>query len=52
VAERIEHALLSRRPRTRYLVGSDARALAFLSRIVPTRWRDALVVRVFGLRPG
>jgi hypothetical protein len=30
-------------------VGSDARALAFLSRIVPTRWRDALVVRFFGL---
>ena len=49
VAERIEHALLSRRPRTRYLVGSDARALAFLSRILPTRWRDALVVRAFGL---
>ena len=52
VAERIEHALLSRRPRTRYLVGSDARVLAFLSRVVPTRWRDALVVRVFGLRRG
>jgi NAD(P)-dependent dehydrogenase (short-subunit alcohol dehydrogenase family) len=49
VALQIEHALLSPRPRTRYLVGSDARVLAFLSRIVPTRWRDALVVRIFGL---
>jgi NAD(P)-dependent dehydrogenase (short-subunit alcohol dehydrogenase family) len=49
VAERIEHALLARRPRARYLVGADARVLAFLSRIVPTPWRDALVERVFGL---
>ena len=49
VAQRIEHALLSPRPRTRYLVGSDARAMAFFSRILPTRWRDALVVRLFGL---
>jgi NAD(P)-dependent dehydrogenase (short-subunit alcohol dehydrogenase family) len=49
VARKIEHALLSPRPRTRYLVGGDARALAFLSRILPTRWRDALVVRAFGL---
>jgi NAD(P)-dependent dehydrogenase (short-subunit alcohol dehydrogenase family) len=49
VARTIEHALLSPRPRARYLVGADARLLAFLSRIVPTRWRDALVVRTFGL---
>ncbi len=49
VAQKIEHALLSPRPRTRYLVGSDARALAFFSRILPTRWRDAIVVRRFGL---
>jgi NAD(P)-dependent dehydrogenase (short-subunit alcohol dehydrogenase family) len=49
VAERIEHALLAPRPRTRYLVGADARVIAFLSRTLPTRWRDALVVRGLGL---
>ncbi len=49
VARKIEHALLSARPKTRYLVGADARVIALLSRILPDRWRDALVVRLFGL---
>ena len=49
VAEAIEHALTSRRPKPRYLVGRDARAQAFMARFVPIRARDALIRRVLRL---
>ena len=39
VAEAIEHALTADRPKTRYLVGRDARIRAGLERL-PDRWRD------------
>ena len=49
VADAVEHALTSKRPKTRYLVGNDARAQTVL-RLVPDRSRDALLARVVGIR--
>lgn len=49
VAARIEHALSARRPRTRYLVGADARGQAFASRVLPDRLVDWLVARATGM---
>lgn len=46
VAEAIERALTARRPRTRYLVGRDARGQALVSRLLPDRLLDRLVARV------
>lgn len=45
-AEAIEHALTARRPRTRYLVGGDAVAQAWLARLLPDRLRDRLITRI------
>ena len=48
VAKVVEHALSSPRPRTRYLVGPDARRRSRLQRL-PDRWRDRLLTRyLFG----
>jgi NAD(P)-dependent dehydrogenase (short-subunit alcohol dehydrogenase family) len=49
VARVVEHALTSPRPRTRYLVGRDARARRVLARMLPDRLRDRLVARYLGL---
>ena len=49
VAKKIEHALNVRRPRTRYLVGADARGQAFASRVLPDRLVDWLVARATGM---
>jgi NAD(P)-dependent dehydrogenase (short-subunit alcohol dehydrogenase family) len=49
VADAIEHALTAARPRTRYLVGNDARVWALLAWMLPDRLRDAVVGRVMGL---
>jgi NAD(P)-dependent dehydrogenase (short-subunit alcohol dehydrogenase family) len=49
-ARAIEHALVARRPKTRYPVGVDARIQAALARWLPDRWRDALLDRL--LRSG
>jgi NAD(P)-dependent dehydrogenase (short-subunit alcohol dehydrogenase family) len=46
VAGAVQHALGSRRPRTRYLVGADARGQALLSRLLPDRVMDRIVARV------
>jgi len=46
VARAISHALTARRPRTRYVVGADARAQAFARRLLPDRAFDALVRRI------
>ena len=45
VAEVVVQAVTSRRPRTRYLVGKDAVAQAWLRRLLPDRVMDALVRR-------
>ncbi|HEX8690311.1 MAG TPA: SDR family NAD(P)-dependent oxidoreductase [Solirubrobacterales bacterium] len=49
VAKAIEHALTSRRPRTRYLVGLDAKGQARLKTLLPTRLVDRLVARFTGM---
>jgi NAD(P)-dependent dehydrogenase (short-subunit alcohol dehydrogenase family) len=49
VAARIEHALSARRPRTRYLVGADARGQALASRVLPDRLVDWIVARATGM---
>jgi NAD(P)-dependent dehydrogenase (short-subunit alcohol dehydrogenase family) len=46
VAKSILHALTARRPRTRYVVGADARGQAIARRVLPDRAFDALVRRV------
>jgi len=49
VAKAIEHALSAGRPRTRYLVGIDARVQARLKPLLPARLFDRIVARVMGL---
>ena len=48
VAARIAHALTARRPRTRYVVGADARVRMALAALLPDRVHDALVRRFVG----
>ena len=48
VARVIEHALTAVRPKTRYLVGIDARIWALIAWLLPDRMRDAVVGRVMG----
>lgn len=48
VAEAVEHALFARKPRTRYLVGTDARFQSALVRFLPDRTREAIVRRFAG----
>ncbi len=43
VAQAVEHALTARRPKTHYLVGSDAKFRALLARLLPHRMQDALL---------
>jgi NAD(P)-dependent dehydrogenase (short-subunit alcohol dehydrogenase family) len=45
VAAAVAHALTARRPKTRYLVGRDARLTALVARL-PDRWRDRLLRRL------
>ncbi len=45
VARAVAHALTAHRPRTRYLVGADARGQALLGRLLPDRALDAVVRR-------
>jgi NAD(P)-dependent dehydrogenase (short-subunit alcohol dehydrogenase family) len=49
VARTVEHALLSPRPRARYPVGRQARILIPLTRFIPDRLKDELILRVSGL---
>ena len=49
VAQTIEHALTARRPRTRYLVGLDAKFQARARPFIPTQAFDRIVARVMGL---
>ncbi len=48
VAERIAHALTARRPRTRYVVGTQARIQIALAGVLPDRAFDALTRRLLG----
>jgi NAD(P)-dependent dehydrogenase (short-subunit alcohol dehydrogenase family) len=50
VAKAIQHALSARRPRTRYRVGVDARAMRALTWLLPDRFMDALILRVSGIQ--
>jgi NAD(P)-dependent dehydrogenase (short-subunit alcohol dehydrogenase family) len=49
VAKAIEHALNARRPRTRYLIGLDAKVQARAKIVLPARVFDRIVARVMGL---
>jgi NAD(P)-dependent dehydrogenase (short-subunit alcohol dehydrogenase family) len=54
VAELVESALTARRPRTRYVIGRQAKAQVMLSRLPPDRAFDALIARAItsGARRG
>jgi NAD(P)-dependent dehydrogenase (short-subunit alcohol dehydrogenase family) len=45
VADCVAHALIAPRPKTRYLVGKDARIQMLLTHL-PDRWRDSLILRM------
>jgi NAD(P)-dependent dehydrogenase (short-subunit alcohol dehydrogenase family) len=45
VAEVVEHALFARRPKIRYLVGSDAKLASYFFRWLPARFRDWMISR-------
>jgi NAD(P)-dependent dehydrogenase (short-subunit alcohol dehydrogenase family) len=49
VAAAVAHALTSTRPRTRYFVGMDSKALRLLSRWIPDRLKDRLILKGLGL---
>jgi NAD(P)-dependent dehydrogenase (short-subunit alcohol dehydrogenase family) len=48
-ARAIEHALSARRPRTRYLVGLDAKVQARVKYLIPTRLFDRIAARATGV---
>jgi NAD(P)-dependent dehydrogenase (short-subunit alcohol dehydrogenase family) len=50
VAQVVEHALTARRPRPRYVVGGDARAMIAAQAVLPTRAFDRLMLRAMGFR--
>jgi hypothetical protein len=45
----ILRAVTAPRPRTRYLIGMDAKLSAFLKRNLPDRWMDAIIFQLVGL---
>ena len=49
VAKAIAHALESKRPKTRYLVGLDAKVQARIQPLIPTRLFDRIVARQLNL---
>lgn len=52
VAKVVEQALTSERPRPRYVVGTDAKLQALMTRYLPDRIRDALTLRIMGYPRG
>lgn len=48
VARAVEHALFSKHPRTRYLVGIDAKLQGALVRVLPDRAREAIIRKFAG----
>ncbi len=51
VADAVTHALRSRWPKSRYLLGSDAAIRAYLALILPGRLNDWLITKIVGLPP-
>jgi NAD(P)-dependent dehydrogenase (short-subunit alcohol dehydrogenase family) len=51
VADAVTHALRSRWPKSRYLLGSDAAIRAYLGSILPTRLNDWLITKIVKLPP-
>lgn len=49
VAQVVEEALTATRPKTRYLVGADARFRALMVQLLPDRLSDRLLIRVLNL---
>ncbi|HVU73223.1 MAG TPA: SDR family oxidoreductase [Mycobacteriales bacterium] len=49
VAKVVAHALTAARPRTRYVVGADARAQLAIKRLLPDRAADTLIAKAMGL---
>ncbi len=49
VARAVAHALTASRPKTRYVVGRDAKGRLFLTRLLPTRVMDRIVARAMGI---
>jgi NAD(P)-dependent dehydrogenase (short-subunit alcohol dehydrogenase family) len=49
VFERVQHALTARRPKPRYVVGTEARIQLALKALLPTRTLDAVVARFLGI---
>ena len=49
VAVTVIHALTTEKPKTRYLVGKHARALALIARLAPDPLFDLIRLRLFGL---
>ncbi len=45
VAKAVTHALTAKKPKTRYIVGRDARLQAVVASVVPDRIRDGLIER-------
>lgn len=47
VAQAVRHALFAPEPKTRYVLGRDAKVRLLLSRLLPNRVMDAMVARFF-----
>jgi NAD(P)-dependent dehydrogenase (short-subunit alcohol dehydrogenase family) len=50
VAEAVAHALTAAKPKTRYLVGRDAKIRARVAQVLPDRMMDAAIARAIGQR--
>jgi hypothetical protein len=50
VADAVAHALTASKPKTRYLVGRDAKARGPISKVLPDRVMDAAIARALGQR--
>jgi len=49
VAQAVTHALVSKKPGTRYPVGRNASLQVIIARLLPDRFRDGLILRRLGL---
>ncbi len=49
VSDAVVHALTASHPKTRYLVGRDAKVRALMIKLLPDRWSDRLMTRILKL---